>query len=472
VIAQNSNQFLVGRRCKFKFIVNVNKKLSAMTKIPLSMLLILFLVASLTDTGLATDEVPGAKQNKPVAIVGATVHPVVAQPIENATIVFDQGKITALGAGVVIPPGAEVIQLQGQHIYPAMFETYSQLGLTEIGAVPATIDTSETGELNPNVSALVAVNPDSELIPVTRSNGVLLAVSAPSGGLVSGSSAVLQLDGWTFEDLSLKSHAAMHVNWPSLRRSRFRRGGDRDESELVKRYEEQVRRLKDLFEETRAYQAGRKSLGDQQPFDLRLEAMIPVVQGELPMMVAADSLNQIQSAVAFAAEQGAKLIILGGYDAPLCADLLKQHDVPVIISAVQRRPLRRSDAFDTPYTLAARLAEAGVKFCISSSDRSSTWNTRILPIQAAMAAGYGLDRAEAIKSVTLYPAEVMGVAEMVGSLEVGKHATLFACDGDPLEIETQVNHAWVQGRKVDLSDKHKRLYRKYQRKYDQLKEQK
>lgn len=466
-----SSQSPVSPCFSLKSISGTNTKFSLMTKYSLKFLLIFALVALLSHPVIATDEVPGAKQAKPVAIVGATVHPVSSPAIENATIVFDQGKITALGSGVVIPPGAEVIQLQGQHVYPAMFETYSQLGLTEIGAVPATIDTSETGELNPNVSALVAVNPDSELIPVTRSNGVLLAVSAPRGGLISGSSAVLQMDGWTFEDLSLKDHAAMHVNWPSLRRSRFRRGGDRDEKELVKQYEEQVRRLKELFEETRAYEAGRNTSGDQQPFDLRLEAMIPVVNGELPMMVAADSLDQIQSAVAFAAEQKAKLIILGGYDAPLCAELLKQHNVPVVISAVQRRPLRRSDTFDAPYTLAARLAEAGVKFCISSSDRSSTWNTRILPIQAAMAAGYGLDRAEALKSITLYPAEVMGVADAVGSLEVGKHATLFACDGDPLEIETQVNHAWVQGRKVDLSDKHKRLYKKYQRKYDQLKQQ-
>ena len=163
-----------------------------------------------------------------------------------------------------------------------------------------------------------------------------------------------------------------------------------------------------------------------------------------------------------------KLIIIGGYDAPLCADLLKKHDVPVIISSVQRRPLRRSDAYDTPYTLAARLSEAGVKFCISASGRASTWNTRILPIQAAVATGYGLDRSEALKAITLYPAQIMGVDEMVGSLEVGKHATLFVCDGDPLEIATQVTHAWIQGRSVDLSDKHKRLYKKYQRKYEQL----
>ncbi len=432
-----------------------------------SSLLLIAAVAILASVSFATDEVPGGKQKKPIALVGATIHPVSSEPIEDATIVFVDGKITAIGADVVIPKDAEQIDVTGKHVYPSLFETYSQMGLTEIGAVPATIDTSETGAVNPNVSALVAVNPDSELIPVTRSNGVLVCVSAPSGGFVSGVAAVLQMDGWTYEDLALKPHAAMQVQWPSLRSRRFgRRGGG--EADLLRRYEEQVNQLRDLFKQAKAYAAGKQADALNQPLDLRLEAMIPVVEGKLPMMVRADTLNQIQSAVAFAAEHQAKLIIIGGYDAPLCAELLKKHDVPVIVSAVQRRPLRRSDAFDAPYTLPKRLADAGVKFCISSSDRSSTWNTRILPFQAGVAAGYGLDRSEALKSITLYPAQIMGVDEQVGSLEVGKHATLFVSDGDPMEIATQVTHAWVQGRSVDLSNKHTRLFEKYQRKYRQL----
>ena len=417
---------------------------------------------------LLNDDTPATQQAKVIALVGGTVHPVTSEPIEDATIIFQDGKITAMGADVQVPDGAEIVDVSGKHVYPSLFETYSQMGLTEIGAVPATVDTSETGQLNPNVCALVAVNPDSELIPVTRSNGVLLCVSAPTGGFVSGMSSVLQMDGWTYEDMSLVDKATMQVSWPSLRRRRFRRGGNQDESELVRRYEEQVNQLRDLFQQTRAYQAGKENAGDNQPLDLRLEAMIPVVEGKMPMMVRADALNQIQSAVAFAVEQKAKIVIIGGYDAPLCAELLNQHDVPVIVSAVQRRPLRRSDPYDAPYTLPKRLSDAGVKYCISASERSSTWNTRILPFQAAMAAGYGLDGDEALKAVTLYPAEIMGVSDKVGSLEVGKHATLFVSDGDPLEIATQVTHAWVQGREVDLSDKHKRLYRKYQRKYKEL----
>lgn len=416
----------------------------------------------------ATDEVPGSTQKLPVALVGGTIHPVNSEPIQNGTIVFADGKILAIGTDVEIPADAQTIDISGKHVYPALFETHSQMGLTEIGAVPATVDTSETGEMNPNVKAVVAVNPDSELIPVTRSNGVLLAVSAPSGGLIAGQSAVLQLDGWTWEDMALKPAATMQVNWPSLRQRRFRRGGDQDESELLRRYEEQINQLRELFKETRAYKAGKASRGDEQPLDLRLEAMIPVVDGQLPMMVRADTLNQIQSAVAFAVEENAKLIILGGYDAPLCAELLNKHQVPVIVSAVQRRPLRRSDHYDAAYTLPKRLSEAGVQFCISSTDRSSTWNTRILPFQAAVAAGHGLEPAEALKAITLYPAQIMGVDDLVGSLEVGKHATLFVADGDALEISTQVSHAWIQGREVDLSNKHKRLFEKYSQKYEEL----
>ena len=192
------------------------------------------------------------------------------------------------------------------------------MGLTEIGAVAATIDTSESGSVNPNVKAIVAVNPESALIPVTRSNGVLLAVSAPTSGLVAGQSAVLQLDGWTWEDMALEQSAAMHISWPSLRQGRFRRGDD-DAKEVIKRYEEQVNQLRELFESARAYAAGRAAgsvNGKSQPLDLRLEGMVAVVKGKLPMMVRADTLNQIQAAVAFSAEQKTKLIILGGYGRP------------------------------------------------------------------------------------------------------------------------------------------------------------
>ena len=420
-----------------------------------------------TSHATANDGLPATKETDTFALVGGTIYPVSSDPIEKGTIVVSGGKIVGIGQGIEIPADATQYDVTGKHVYPGLFESHSQLGLTEIGQVAATVDTSETGDINSNVKSLVAVNPDSELIPVTRSNGVLLALTAPSGGFVSGQASVIQLAGWTYEDMCLKEGVSMQVSWPSSgsQRGRRRRGGD-DES--GNRYEEQIKKLSDFFTETKAYAAGRESRGNAQPLDLRLEAMIPVVKGEMPMMVRADSLKQIQDAVSFAAKHEARLIIIGGSDAPQCAELLRQHDVPVIVSAVQRRPARRNSDYDSAYTLPRDLSTLKIPFCISSTDRSSTWNTRILPDQAGMAVAYGLEYAEALKSITLYPAQILGVDDMVGSLEVGKHATLFVSNGDALEISSNVLAAWIQGRPVDLSNRQTRLYEKYQRKYQEL----
>ncbi len=424
------------------------------------------LPAILTSDAIA--QIPAPAQQRPVALTGGTIHPVSSAPLENATLVFSEGKITALGTDIEIPENAERIDVTGKHVYPGLFEAHSQLGLTEIGQVPATIDTSETGEINPNVKALIAVNPDSELIPVTRSAGVLLAVSAPSGGLVSGQAAVLQLDGWTYEDMCLQDGTSMQINWPSLRARRFGRRPSGDDEDPESRYQEQVRRLRDFMDEAAAYQAGQAARGSEQRPDLRLEAMIPVLRGEMPLMIRADTLRQIQDAVSFAADYQTKLIILGGYDATACGGLLKKYDVPVIVPAVQRRPLRRHSPVNEAWQKPMRLHTDEIAFCISSTARSGTWNTRILPDQAGMAAAHGLPKDEALKAITLYPAQILGVDDRVGSLETGKHATLFVADGDVLEITTRVSDAWIQGRRVDLTNRHQRLYEKYRQKYEQL----
>jgi imidazolonepropionase-like amidohydrolase len=343
------------------------------------------------------------------------------------------------------------------------------LGLVEIGLVRATRDQQETGTLNPNVRANVSVNPDSELIPVTRSNGVLLALTAPSGGLVSGTSAVLQLDGWTYEDMTLQPDVALHINWPRMTPATS--GGDEKQSQAqIKQRDEQLQQLRDLFAEARAYQKARNGNSNGQRHDARLEALVPVIERRRPIIVHADRAAQIQSAVAFAAEQELKLIIQGGYDAPLCADLLKKHNVPVIVSAVYRLPARRDDAYDAPYTLPARLYEAEIPFCISGTESSRVWNTRNLPYHAATAAAYGLPREEALKAVTLSPAQILGVADRVGSLEAGKDATLIVTSGDPLDTASRVISAYIQGRELDLTDRHKQLYRKYREKYRRLQE--
>ena len=432
-------------------------------------LLILFHVASAS----ASDQIPGAPQKKPVALVNATLHPVSGPSIEDGTLIFDNGKIVDMGCRIPPPKGADVIDLKGKHVYPSLIESCSNLGLTEISSVRATVDISESGSLNPNISAHVSVNPDSELIPVTRANGVLIAVSAPSGGLVSGKAAVMQLDGWTYEDMTLKPDCAMVIQWPrsppAIDHGPVPPGQEpRQEKDRIRT--KALKDLRELFEHTRIYIKARTANPSDQAFDSRLNAMIPVIEGKIPLLIAADRASQIQGAVAFGVEQGVKVILLGGHDAEMCAELLRRYDVPVIIDAIHKIPQRTHEDYDSAYSLPERLRQSGIRFCISATGRSETWNTRNLPYHAATAAAYGLPRDEALRSITQYPAEILGVADRLGTLEVGKDATIFVSDGDPLETETQVTAAWIQGRKVDLTSRHTQLYDKYQIKYRQLKE--
>lgn len=411
----------------------------------------------------AHDEVPAPPQKTPIAIVGATIVPVTSPEIAEGTILFDKGKIVAVGRNVKLPSNTQVIDGKNKRVYPSLFEAHSQMGLIEIGAVNATDDRREIGNLNPNVKANVAVNPDSEIIPVTRSNGVLLALSAPRGNLVAGQSTVLQLDGWTYEDMTIKAVAAMNISWPRVR-SVINNSPTNKPSNENEQQADPLEELQKLFADARAYEKARDD--ETRKHDLRLEAMLPVLEGKLPIMIQADRLDQIQSAIAFCQKQKVRMILLGGYDAPRCAELLKKHKVPVILSAVYRLPRRRNEAYDAAYTLPARLQRLGVRFCISGTDRSETWNARILPDHAATAVAYGLDPDEALKSITLYPAQILGVDDRVGSLEPGKDATLFLSDKSPLDITNRVEMAFIQGRRIELNDRHKRLYRKYQQKYE------
>lgn len=418
----------------------------------------------------ASDQIPGAPQKKPIALINGVIHPVVGETIENGSMVFDDGKITDIGRRIKPPAGSQIIDLKGKHVYPSLIEAHSHLGLTEISSTRATLDMAEAGSINPNVSAHVSVNPDSELIPVTRANGVLVAVSAPSSGVVSGKASVLQLDGWTYEDMTLQPDFALVINWPRTSPFMTQRTATKSE-EPQENQNRQVRELRELFENARTYHKAREANPADQPFDSRLNSMIPVIEGTVPLLITADRASQIQAAVAFGVEQGAKVILLGGHDAESCAELLRRYDVPVIVDAVHKDPRRTHEAYDSSFTLPERLRQAGIRFCISGTGRSETWNTRNLPYQAATAGAYGLPHDEALKSVTLYPAEILGIADRVGSLEKGKDATLFVCDGDPLETETQVTAAWIQGRKVDLTSRQTQLYDKYSEKYRQLKGQ-
>jgi imidazolonepropionase-like amidohydrolase len=411
--------------------------------------------------------VPARAQDRPIALVGGTIHTVSGATIPQGIVLFDHGRIIAIGTSPAIPSNAERVDVSGKHIYPALIDPFTHLGLTEIDAVRATLDIHEVGNITPNVCAQVAVNPESELIPVTRSNGVLLALVAPAGDLIAGTSAVLMLDGWTWQDMTLRAPTALHIEWPAMALDRSEAVPDSTQKHMAEARDRSLKALREAFDGARAYMRAKNARGSgspRHPNDQRWEAMIPVLERKVPVVIEADELQQIEAAVAFAAEQKIRMILYGGYDAPRCAGLLKRYDVPVIVSETHRMPLRRSDAYDDPFTVPERLREAGIDFCIACGER--TWNERNLPYQAATAVAYGLPEEEALKSITLYSARILGVADRVGSIEVGKDATLIVTDGDPLEIPTHVEQAYIQGRRIDLNDRQKTLFEKYKQKYN------
>lgn len=400
----------------------------------------------------AHDLIPGAPQSQPIAIVGATLHTVSGDDLEGATILFANGKISQLGAGVSLPQDAQIIQAEGKHVYPGLIEANSDLGLVEINSVRATSDSRETGTFNPNVQSVVAFNPDSELIPVGRAGGILTAMSVPSGGLISGRSSLMLLDGWNQHDMTFQADVAMHLRWP------------RSDSDLEQ--------LTEFFQQSERYADAIDSQPSDllhadhtQARDLRLEALLPVLRGEMPVIVAADDLDDIRGAIAFKLRFGLKLIIAGGTDACRCAELLTSEKVPVIVTAVYSNPSRRHSPYDEAYTLPSRLHAAGIKFCISAGGRFGANGIRNLPYNAATAAAYGLAEREALRSITLSPAEILGVSERTGALQAGRDATLLVTDGDILETPTQIERAFIQGRAVDLNSRHTQLYQKYSEKY-------
>lgn len=424
-------------------------------------LVIVCLLTSSADV-FAHDQIPGSPQTKPIALVGGMVYPIDGEVISGGTVVFQDGKITAVGTDVELPADCVSIDVTGKHVYPGLFESMSNLGLTEINSVRATIDTADVGSNNPNLRPWVAVNPDSELIPVARAGGVLLASVAPRGSGIRGQSAVVQLDGWTYKDMLVQPNTGVFVSWRSY---------DSREGDAIDRAKERNERLKELsdqFERAGRYAVARQMRPEFTSVDVRLEALLSVIEGDTPMIIDADGRREIEAAVVFCIERGLRPIIYGGYDAPQCADVLNKYDVPVIVHATYRLPRRRHDPFDHPYTLPKRLSDAGVRFAIAGSGTGAgggASNARNLPYHAGVAVAYGLDPETAIRAITLAPAEILGVADRVGSLTPGKDATLLVADGDILLTESTVVDAYIAGAKVDLGSKHKTLANKYRQKY-------
>ena len=413
---------------------------------------------------------PVPPQSAPVVLRGATIHTVSRGVIQNGTIVLDRGKIVAVGgAEVAVPRAAKVVDVTGKHIYPGLVDAYSTVGITEIGAVDVSNDIEELGDFNPNVRAEVAVNAESRHIGTTRSAGVLVAFSTPGGGLISGLSSAMSLEGWTWEEMSLKGAAALNVNWPdpNARPRRFGGGGPGGQGgnqPAPKTYAEQVQMIKDYFAEARAYRDGVKA-GQVVRTDARYAAMIPALNGEIPVIVAADGVAQINDAITWGKAEKLKLVIRGGQDAIHVASRLKAENVPVILTSTMAAPERDYEGYDGKYGMPARLHAAGVKFAISGG-AGALYSNR-LPYEAGVAVAFGLPEEEALKAVTLNAAEFMGVADKVGSLDVGKEATLLITTGTPLDMTSNIEQAYIQGREINMMDIHKFFFEKYMQKVKQ-----
>jgi imidazolonepropionase-like amidohydrolase len=397
------------------------------------------------------DQVPGAKQEKPILLTNGTIHTVTGATISNGQLLFDKGKIVAVSSRIHTPDDCEVIDIGGKHIYPGLISSISTIGLVEISSVRATLDLGELETFNSNLRAEVAINPDSEVIPVTRANGILSSHVIPlnrPGGLIAGQSAVVNLDGWTTEDMTLAAPIGMKISWPTdpqLRGFEIETTGDAD---------------------ARAYQKAGEHGKKTQDVDLRLEALGPVLNKEIPVMVSAGSARQIRDAVHWAQRENLKMILLGGADAWRLPELLTQNDIAVILGNVNISPRRRWESYDTPFRAPVVLHRAGVRFAIAfDSGGPNESNGRNLPYEAGKAVAFGLPKEEALKAITIYPAEILGVADRLGSLEAGKDATLIVTTSDPLDIRANVEMAFIEGRLVDLSSRHTQLYQKYQQRY-------
>jgi imidazolonepropionase-like amidohydrolase len=353
--------------------------------------------------------------------------------------------------------------VSGKHIYPGLIAANTVLGLTEVGSVLGTNDQNETGNVNPNIRAEVQINPDSELLPVTRVNGITTALSIPRGGAIAGTSALIHLDGWTQEDMTVARPVGLHVNWPSLSVNRAW-WETRSEEEQKKAREEAIQAIRDAFEDARAYWKARDAEGKagvpRHDRDVKWDAMGRALRGEIPVMFHANALNQIRSVLRFVDEQKlTKVVLVGGIDSWRVADELKARDIAVITNGALAMPSRGYEPYDEAMALAGKLHAAGVRFCIS--DGGGSTNARNLGHEAAVSAAYGLPRDEALKGVTIYAAQLLGVADRVGSIEAGKVADLIVTNGDPLELTTHVEQVYIGGRAISMETRHTRLFRKY-----------
>lgn len=419
-----------------------------------------------TTAAFAQSTIPNNPGKKPkIAIRNATIVPVTADTIAKGNIVFENGIIIAIGPNITIPPDAAVVDGSGLFVYPGMIDSGSNIGLVEMDSVPGTVDTAELGDINPNARAAVAINPHSEVVPVTRVNGVTNAIVVPEGGIVSGQSALVQLAGWTPAEMVIEAPAAMNIRFPRLRSAPLS-GTPQDEEaekEQKKSYTKALDQLRDVMRDAQAYAKAsnaRASDKNVQRFDRDpiLEALVPVVEGRLPVVLHANQARDIRAALAFADEFKLKAILSGANDVARVIPEVKKRNIPVLLGPILALPQREDDPYDLLFTNAKTLHDNGIPFAFQTTDAH---NARNLPYHAAASVAFGLPKEEALKAVTIYPARIWGVADRLGSLEVGKSATLILTDGDPFEIRTNVRRVYIAGEEIPMDSRHTLLYEKF-----------
>jgi imidazolonepropionase-like amidohydrolase len=439
------------------------------------------LLGILIGCGLAA----GAASNNSVLIRGADVYPVTSAPVKGVSILVLDGKIAEIGAKIVVPKGVRVVDGKGLRVYPGMIDSGTELGLSEIEMIRETVDTGELGEFMPQLRALAAVNPDSEHFAVVRIAGITSVMTFPAGTgggeggggrgrppqYISGQAALIHTFGRTWEDMAVSGSAAVQVRFPILGPPGGRGGpvpeniaglagetGAVTFTEMTRTYQQEVAKLADFFDEARRYQKAKAANLPGFVRDLKYEAMLPVLDGKLPVAIAAATPRSIHDAIQFAEKQNVKIVIMQPRELGSAAAELKAKNIPVILGRVLALPRGQDDPYDQAFTLPGEAYKAGIKFAFGTFDNQFVRN---LPYQAATAVAFGLPQEEALKAITINPAQIWGAGDQLGSLEKDKSADLMVTTGDPLEIQTQVKHVFIRGQEIELSSKQTRLYDKY-----------
>ena len=423
---------------------------------------LLFLGGILLASGLRAQSVPvpAPAQARPILLRGGILHPGDGSAPVPGDLLLVGGKIQAMGSIPTVPDNTDIVELGGKHVYPGLIATNTSLGIEEVEAVRATVDRQEPGDFNPNMRTLIAYNADSRVTPTVRSNGVLLAQVVPQGSLFAGTSSVVQLDAWTWEQAAYRADDAVHLYWPNMQLSNSRFAPPAEEQK--KRMGEQLDKIGQAFAEARAY-ATAKQAGTLKQTDQRWEAMLPVLDKSRPIWVHATSERQIRAAIALASAQGVRMVLVGGADAWLLVDLLKRHDIPVVLQPTQSLPRTDDDDIDQPFKTARILHDAGILVALSGD---GFWRQRNLPFLAGTAVTGGISPEVALAMISSHPARILGVEGRTGSLAVGKEANVIVSQGDLLDMRSSVlTWACIQGRVIDLGNHHEDLYKKFKQRY-------